>query len=200
MLAAECVLGILHAEHAVIRRTVSAMAEMTHGKRWRQPGPVLERLDAMVHFLRKFNRLCHGPKDKYLWHPLWGRSDAINRLLGQLECAHERNADALQHAMAAVRGLACGDESLGADLVLTLRRHRVSVLRQLETEERELAPLARQLLTQDDWAGIASSISSVPTHIALAGTGPDAGAAKARPAPVRRSGPVSLPDGMLVGP
>ncbi len=162
MLAAECVCGILRAEHWVIRRTVSAMADMTHGKRWRKPGPVLEDLQARVQFLRMFNRLSHGPKDKHLWHPLWGRSDTINRLLGQLECAHERNDDALQHALSVLRALACGDESLGADLVLTLRRHRASVLRQLDIEERELAPLARQLLTQEEWAGIASSISAIP--------------------------------------
>ncbi len=162
MLAAQCVCGILQAEHSVIRQTVSSVADLMHAKQWRQPGPALNRLKSQVQFLRVFNRLCHGPKDKQLWLPLWGRSNEADLLLGSLEYAQERNSDLLWRALTLLHAIERGDASLGADLELTLGRHRIGVLKQIEMEERDLLSLARHLLREEEWAGLASSISSIP--------------------------------------
>ncbi len=162
MLAAQCVCGILHAEHAVIRQTVATLADLTHGKRWREPGPELNHLKTQVQHLRVFDRLCHGPKDKHLWQPLWGRSDEGDLLLGSLEYTHERNADLLWRALTLLQSIERGDTHLGADFVLTLRRHGLGMLKQIDLEERELMRLARHLLREEEWAGVASLVSSVP--------------------------------------
>jgi hemerythrin-like domain-containing protein len=162
MLAAECVCGILRAEHDVIRRTVLTLFDSTHGRHWRRAGPMLDRLKHQVGFLHTFNRLCHAPKRRHLWQPLWGRSDDVDRVLSGLECSDERNTHTLSSALSLLQAIEQGNASLGADLVLTMRRYRVAVLRQIEVEERDLVPLAHSLLTHDEWCRIASAMSAVP--------------------------------------
>jgi hemerythrin-like domain-containing protein len=162
MLAAQCVCGILQAEHSVIRQSVSQLADLTRGSRWREPGSELRQLQAQVQHLRVFDRLYHGTKDRHLWQPLWGRSDEADLLLGSLEYTHERNADLLWRSLTLLHAVEQGESQYVADVLLTLRRHRLGMLKQMDIEEHDLMRLARHLLHEDEWAAIASQISSVP--------------------------------------
>lgn len=163
MLAAQCVCGILQAEHSVIRQTVTTLAKLLDDPRWQTPGPTLKQLKAQVQHLRVFERLSHGPKDRHLWQPLWGRSDEADLLLGSLEHTHERNADLLWHALTLIQALENGEPEAAPDLVLTLRRHRLGLLKQIDLEEHDLMRLAHHLLSEEEWAGVASLVSAVHT-------------------------------------
>ena len=162
MLSAHCVCATLNAEHAVIRQTIASMDALLRGAAWRLPGDERERIGVLMRFLQVFDDTCHTPKERRLALALKGRSADADRLMGELVADRERDTALLSQALQLLLRLEAGNVVLLDSFFGVLQRHRADVLRRIHTEERSLQEMAKQLLSEDEWAQIASEMSWVP--------------------------------------
>ncbi len=140
-----------------------------HGKIWRvattmnlvadevDQGAALPRefFQAAFNYLEGFVDQCHHPKeDQYLFRLLRLRTDQADTVLQALEGEHRfgpGNMRELRKQLAAAQNGHCGE------FTETLRRYTEGLKTHLQTEEREILPLARRTLTSTDWEAINSA-------------------------------------------
>ena len=134
-----------------------------HGKLWRvattmnlvadevDQGAALPRdfFHAAFAYLEGFVDQCHHPKeDQFLFRLLRLRSDAADIVLSSLEAEHRfgpGNIGELRSQLQAAQPGQC------AEFTQAVRRYTEGLKQHIQTEEREILPLARKALTSTDW-------------------------------------------------
>ena len=108
--------------------------------------------NAVFDYIESFVDQSHHPKeDGYLFRLVRQRSDRADMLLKLLEADHENgpaNLKALRTSME------CAKQGATAEFTQALRNYTKGLKNHIRTEERDLIPIAKEVLTPDDWSEI----------------------------------------------
>ena len=106
----------------------------------------------------------HHGEDELIWPLLRRRVDVQADVVVRMEVQHERIAESLGRAMAALPAWQdSADASARDKLVLALTEHRAVLVEHLDDEERHLLPLARRYLTTREWSALGEHfVSTTP--------------------------------------
>jgi hemerythrin-like domain-containing protein len=151
---------ILRAEHTQIRHLLACIGEALGAVQWSDPQPAVGRARELIAQLQAFDVMSHRPKGVALVGALRGRSAEADRLLDTLEHDREQEDASLSRALALLEAASSGDARAGAECVAVFRQHREGVLHHLEREDTQLFEHTEQLLTEEEWSHVVSSISS----------------------------------------
>lgn len=161
MLAARCAWMILRAEHAQIRELLASIDKALDAVQWSQPEPEATQVRQLIGALQSFDVISHRPKGIALVEALRGRSFEADRLIDALEHDREQDDASLLRALALLDDAArAGDAQAGAECAAVLKRYREGVLYHLEREDTALCAHSEDLLTEEEWSRVVSSISS----------------------------------------
>lgn len=110
--------------------------------------------NAIFDYIEEFMDGCHHAKeDEYLFPVLRQRSTEAAAILDRLQAEHRNgpeNLKALRDKLAAAASGAVGN----AEFVAALRVYTQSLRGHIRSEEKDAMPLARQVLSAEDWSGI----------------------------------------------
>ncbi|VTU19385.1 hemerythrin domain-containing protein [Variovorax sp. RA8] len=161
MLAAECAWTVLRAEHARMRELLGLLARALKCDDWKRDGPAASSIVRLIERLQAFDEATHRPKGVVLVQILRGRSEEADDLLDRLERQRERCDALLSLAKAKVAQARAGNAVAAAAVEDLLEEHRRLMLDHLDQEDTLLHSQTAQLLTPEEWAAVASSISDV---------------------------------------
>lgn len=154
-------IDIIHDEHRALASVLQALRFVVEGIRNGKVQPDFRLLAAMVDYITQVPEKVHHPKeDDYLFPKLRSRSAEAAALIGTLEQQHSdgyRMTNALLQALihyqsVGAAGFAAFD-ALVQDYLDFNWQH-------LNLEERELLPLARTALNEDDWRELDAEFSA----------------------------------------
>ncbi|MBS1142947.1 MAG: amino acid/amide transporter ATP-binding protein 2, family [Proteobacteria bacterium] len=105
-------------------------------------------------YIEHFMDACHHAKeDDYLFPALRARSEEAGAILDRLQAEHRNGPEILKSLRQQLAETAAG--KLGnAEFAGALRTYTQSLKSHIRTEEKDAMPLAREVLTADDWADI----------------------------------------------
>jgi branched-chain amino acid transport system ATP-binding protein len=105
-------------------------------------------------YIEHFMDACHHAKeDDYLFPALRARSEAVGAILDRLQAEHRNGPEILKSLREQLAQAAVG--KLGnAAFAAALRTYTQSLKSHIRTEEKDAMPLAREVLTAEDWADI----------------------------------------------
>jgi branched-chain amino acid transport system ATP-binding protein len=105
-------------------------------------------------YIEHFMDACHHAKeDDYLFPALRVRSEAAGAILDRLQAEHRNGPEILKSLRQQLAQAAVG--KLGnAAFAAALRTYTQSLKSHIRTEEKDAMPLAREVLTAEDWADI----------------------------------------------
>ncbi len=110
--------------------------------------------NAIFDYIEEFMDGCHHAKeDEYLFPVLRQRSAEAAAILDRLQAEHRNgpeNLKALRDKLAVAASGAVGN----AEFVAALRVYTQSLRGHIRSEEKDAMPLARQVLSAEDWSGI----------------------------------------------
>jgi len=162
MLAATSARSVLCAEHARIRELLSQVDEVVHAGGW-TCGAQAQALVELVEGLQAYDEATHRPKGVMLLSTLRGRSPEADDFLQRLEPMRDRCDSLRSEVRAKLKAALAGNVAAAGGIEALLEEHRDLTLAQLETEDAFLHSQSAEVLTRDEWAAIASSISNAMT-------------------------------------
>lgn len=154
-------IDIIHDEHRALASVLQALRLVVDGIRDGSRQPDFRLLSAMVDYITQVPEKVHHPKeDDYLFPALRKRSQEAVELIDRLEEQHQegyRMTVALLQALihyqsVGAAGFASFDVLVQAYLDFNWQH--------LNLEERELLPLARRALGEDDWRELDAAFSA----------------------------------------
>jgi hemerythrin-like domain-containing protein len=145
-------LRIIRDEHQALSALMRTLLILLKQARERQEKPDFSVLRAMLFYISEFPEKRHHRKESDLLFPkLRARTPLSRALLDRLDEDHlrgEAKIRELEHALTAFEFL--GDERR-AEFESVARRYVDFYLSHMALEEREILPLALQVLTAEDW-------------------------------------------------
>jgi nucleotide-binding universal stress UspA family protein/hemerythrin-like domain-containing protein len=159
--AAERAIGVIQDEHRSIAVVVQSMRELVQAAPGSELAPTLKSLECMVGYLNEFPERVHHPKEElYLHRLLRERAPDCEQLLVDMEAQHRTEGMLIERVLEWVAQANAGEvgsvQALG-EAVDSLADH---VLHHIGFEERVVLPVARQRLTDADWAEIAQAFAT----------------------------------------
>jgi branched-chain amino acid transport system ATP-binding protein len=148
-------LDIIRNEHRALAAVLSALAEFTEGIRKDRYKPDFELLDAMISYVTELPDKVHHPKeDDYLFATLRKRCPDAVSVLDGLQAEHrEGPGKTLALLQALQRYRVAGAPEFPA-FQKTVKTYVDEQWQHMSTEETKVLPLAREILTDEDWAAI----------------------------------------------
>lgn len=165
-------LRVIREEHralsAVLRSILLLLAEHhRHGSL-----PDFAVLRAMLFYVDEFPERLHHPKESELLFPkLRARSPAAREILDRLDEDHVRGERAIRDLEHALLAFEMVGEARREAFEQMAERYVQGYLRHMETEEREVLPLALQLLQPRDWEDLDEAFAA--NRDPLTGHAPD---------------------------
>ncbi|NTV71151.1 MAG: ATP-binding cassette domain-containing protein [Azonexaceae bacterium] len=105
-------------------------------------------------YIEHFMDACHHAKeDDYLFPALRARSEEAGAILDRLQAEHRNGPEILKSLRQQLAETAAGKLD-NAEFAAALRTYTQSLKSHIRTEEKDAMPLAREVLTADDWADI----------------------------------------------
>jgi nucleotide-binding universal stress UspA family protein/hemerythrin-like domain-containing protein len=156
-------IALIHDEHRSLAAVIRGMQQVIDEAR---QGAPLDRatLQQMVRYVHAFPEQLHHPKEEKSLHPplLRARPEAA-ALLQRLEAEHRHERVLVQRVEAALDvciPTTTGDDARLATLQQAVEDLARAVWAHLDTEERQLMPLARDALSEAEWAVVADDFAS----------------------------------------
>jgi len=148
-------LDIIRDEHRALAGLLITLRRLVRDLRERGTPTDLAALRAIVFYVHAFPERLHHPKEtEVLFAALRARSAEAAALLDALDAEHRDGAqEVLRLAMALLEYEQLGSTRL-AVFGETVERYVARYLRHMETEERDVLPLAQRVLTAEDWVAI----------------------------------------------
>ncbi|WP_310384250.1 hemerythrin domain-containing protein [Roseateles sp.] len=142
-------------EHAALREMLRSVPQMLKLWRHRQTLPTaadFAALRAMLFYIDEFPAKLHHPKETELLFPkLRARAPEIRGVLDRLDEDHLRGERAIRDLEHALLAFEMMGEPRRAAFELMCERYVRAYLTHMQTEEREILPLALQVFSADDW-------------------------------------------------
>ncbi len=105
-------------------------------------------------YIEQFMDACHHTKeDEHFFPVLRLRSAEAGAILDRLQAEHRNGPEVLKSLRSQLVATAAGTQGK-ADFAGALRTYTSSLKSHIRTEEKDAMPLAREVLTAEDWAGI----------------------------------------------
>jgi len=148
-------LDVIRDEHRALASLLTTLRQLVRDIAERGMQPDLAALRAIVCYVHAFPERQHHPKEtEVLFAALRARSPEAAATLDALDAEHRHGeAAVLRLAMALLEYEQLGEARL-APFTEAVERYVADYLRHMETEEREVLPLARRVLTEADWLAI----------------------------------------------
>jgi len=153
-------LGRIEEEHRTIAAVMHGICQLSADHTDGVPLKADERaiIEAAFQFLRDFTGRLHHPKEEqYLFAKLQIHNSEINELLDELRLQHVQEGKLLAQAQDTLDTTAIGDDS--GPLSEKIKLYAKHLWNHMATEEREVLPMARNLLTAADWAELNDAFS-----------------------------------------
>lgn len=154
-------LQIIHDEHRALAAMLTSVSLLLAEHRRKGTLPPFDVLRAMLFYLDEFPRRLHHRKESDLLFPLIRqRSTAAGEVLDRLDLEHasdEREIRDLEHALTAFEML--GDARRG-NFEEAMARYISHYREHMGAEEERVLPLARQVLTEADWAQLDAAFTA----------------------------------------
>jgi hemerythrin-like domain-containing protein len=148
-------LTIIRDEHRTISAILHGMEYLVRKIRAQKKKVDPRVFHAMLYYLDTFSERAHHPKeDQFLFRALRSRGAGAEALITELEKEHAGGEDALRRLAQALNRYEEGGDREFADFERAVERFVGSYREHMRKEEELLFPLARQLLTDADWAAI----------------------------------------------
>ena len=160
MLASGSAWRILEAEHDQLRRLLDAIQRNLDDGKGKRSGLDLGALRAQIQEFQDFETRTHRPKGVVLLESVRGRSADADRLLDEIEGESRTCEQLLSQAVVLIENGLAGGASDQGEIESLLRQHRDLMVQQLDQEATALRSYTTQFLTSQEWARVASSISS----------------------------------------
>lgn len=151
---------VIQREHTALIGVVDALKRLTEDM---ASGDFSDReglLDAIVDYIESFSERFHHPKeDQYLFKALDLRCPEARQVLDELRAEHRKGGEliaALRRALAAYHADPTACDAL-AEAAQTFAQFQYQ---HLLREEREVLPLTRKMLTDEDWAEIDAAFAN----------------------------------------
>jgi hemerythrin-like domain-containing protein len=151
-------IDIIVDEHRSLAAVLHGLRHLVREIRDHNKAPDFRLLGAMLYYLDAFSEKLHNPKESaYLFTRLHQRTSDADAVIDKLERQHAESAQLgrdLEHALARLEaGMPDGLPLFSA----AVDRLMEEAWQHMATEEKVLMPLARQHLTDGDWAEIAKA-------------------------------------------
>jgi branched-chain amino acid transport system ATP-binding protein len=146
---------IIRDEHRALAAVLHGMLHLVRETADGRTLPDFRVLDAMVYYIDTFPERYHHPKeDRYLFRILRRRCPDAGPVLDRLETEHRAGNDkirALEQALARFQG---GGEAELSNFRAAVESYARFHWDHMQTEEREILPLAEKYFTAEDWAEV----------------------------------------------
>ena len=146
-------LRIITEEHQNLWRIAVTMEQVADEI---EAGGHIERefFNSLFDYIEQFVDRAHHPKeDDYLFRLLRLRSDDAVAILDRLQAEHRNGPENLKALRAKLADAAAGKLG-GGDFAYALRVYTEGLKSHIHSEEKDAIPLAREVLTAEDWAEI----------------------------------------------
>jgi len=143
-----------------MRGLLGSMASILDDRQWHTSAQSRVRLRQLVDELWTFDRESHRPKGVAMLEAMRGRSAAADRELTSMQQERERDDEMLANASALLDDIEAGVDAARNRCAEILMRYRQGMLLQMDNEETLLRAHAEELLTEDEWCRVVSTISS----------------------------------------
>ena len=148
-------LTIIRDEHQAIVAILHALRHTVYNIRDHRAKPNFEVLRALMFYIDAYPERLHHPKETdHLFKRLRERSNEAVAVLDKLDNDHERGEQAillLEHQLLEYEML--GEGRLPA-FAAAVEHYCDRYMEHIHTEEHQILPLAKQVLTEEDWAVI----------------------------------------------
>jgi len=148
-------LDIIHDEHRALAAVLSGLSAVVEGIHQGRYEPDFELLDAMIAYVTELPERVHHPKeDHYLFAALRKRCPDATSVLDGLQAQHREGPAKTLELLRALKRFRIGGASELPAFRKTVRSYVDDQWQHMSTEETKVLPLASNLLTPRDWAGI----------------------------------------------
>ena len=166
---------VIQEEHAALANMLRSVPLLLAEWRSRQSLPSADdftTLRAMLFYIDEFPEKLHHPKESQLLFPkLRARAPEIRDLLDQLDEEHLRGERAIRDLEHALLAFEMMGEPRRAAFEQLCERYVRAYLNHMQTEEREILPLALKVLSADDWSDLDEAFAA--NRDPLTGHAPD---------------------------
>lgn len=148
-------IDIIHEEHRALAAMLSGMNALVKNIAAGRLEPDFGLLGAMIEYIDKVPEVVHHPKENdYLFARLRERCNAAATVIEQLEAEHAQGAARIADLRAALEHYQRTGAAGLANFDATLKAYTEQEWHHMNTEERQVFPLAQKHLTAEDWAEI----------------------------------------------
>jgi hemerythrin-like domain-containing protein len=194
MLTATYTLVALSVEQTSVRTSLQSLQKLLHSNFLQQKALTPVQVEVTCDALKRLYESCHWRKlDKFLIPAIRRDTRAADQLLDDLDGLSQAAADAMASAMRLVEAAAIDSQSQVSEFCAAIDRFCATLLARLEREERELFPVASNVISGEDWFAIANQMlahDSYKQESRPSGSGPRFGRPyRPRPERVQRQGP-----------
>lgn len=158
MLAAEAALALFRIEHVRVRGLLATLERALTSSE-REPLSHIPPLIALVDQLQAMDEVTRRPKARFVLERVRARSPDAERLVHELELERERLSRIVDESRAVLQQLMAEGTGLTREATAVLEAHRQLIREHLDREETLLHSRLAQLLSEDDWAELVSSLS-----------------------------------------
>jgi branched-chain amino acid transport system ATP-binding protein len=151
---------IIEDEHRSLAAVLHGLLYLVREIRGRGMKPPFDVLGAMVYYFDAFPERFHHPKeDGYLFLRLRARCPEARPLLDRLEAEHVAGAEKIRLLEQALARYQQGGDAEAGAFFAAVEAYSAFHWRHMESEEREVLPLAVKHLTPGDWEVIDDAFS-----------------------------------------
>lgn len=148
-------IGIIRNEHRLIAAVLHGMRHLVREIRDNGAQPNFDLFGAMIYYIDAFPERFHHPKeDEYLFRALRARRPEAHSLLDRLEREHEEGAERIRSLEQALARYQQGGKKEFPAFAAAVDDYCDFHWKHMRAEETEVLPLAREHLTDGDWAEI----------------------------------------------
>jgi hemerythrin-like domain-containing protein len=148
-------IDIIRNEHRALAAVLSGLVEFTDGVASGKFAPDVELLEAMIEYITEVPDKVHHPKeDDYLFTALRKRSPDIGPVLDALQAEHHEGPGKTLALREALKRYRAGGAAEFAAFRTSVREYVETEWQHMSTEETKVLPVARAVLTPEDWADI----------------------------------------------
>lgn len=154
-------LRIIHDEHAALAAMLRSILLLLAQHRRQGTLPDFAALRAMLFYMDEFPEQRHHLKESQLLFPkLRSRTAAANHVLDRLDEDHARGERAIRDLEHALLGFEMMGESRREAFEQAAQQYADFYFQHMSLEEKQIMPLAEQMLTAEDWAELDAAFAA----------------------------------------
>jgi hemerythrin-like domain-containing protein len=159
MLTATYTLVALSVEQTSVRTSLQSLQKLLHSNFLQQKTLPPAQVEASCDALKRLYDSCHWRKlDKFLIPAIRRATRTADQLLDELDALSQAASDAMAAALRVVQTAALDTQATIGKFCAAIDRFCTALLERLEREERELFPVASNVINGEDWFAIANQM------------------------------------------